>query len=143
MCIRPRLLDADLITMGVLTTPSSKEKATSKDDDNTASAAKKYDVTIQEHQIGVFRLLIAVENTSHGLAQYWKNLVPTTSLTTCYRLTSDIFQIAPVLVVLYALSSAWTGMHEAVEMTITNRVLELVSFDRLLVINDLELISCS
>ena len=115
--------------MGVSTTSSSKENnATSKDDDDTASAAKKYDVTIQEHQIGVFRLLIAIENTTHGLSQYWNNLIPTTSLTTCYRLTSDIFQIAPVMVVLYVLSSAWTGMYEAVEMTVTNRVLRLVCF---------------
>ncbi|RXW11362.1 hypothetical protein EST38_g14494, partial [Candolleomyces aberdarensis] len=95
-------------------------------DDDASAGANKYDVTIQEHQIGVFRLLIAVENNTRGLAQYWKNLVPTTPLATLCRLTSDIYQTAPGLLVLYVLSLAWGGMQQAVEMTITNRVLKLV-----------------
>ncbi|KAJ2925376.1 hypothetical protein H1R20_g11685, partial [Candolleomyces eurysporus] len=111
--------------MGIPTTASLKEKAASKDDDDSAGVAK-YDVTIQEHQIGVFRLLIAFENNSRGLAQYWKNFVPTTPLTTFCRLTSDIYQIAPGLLILYVLSLAWGGMHQAVEMAIMNRVLKLV-----------------
>ena len=86
----------------------------------------------ETHQIGVFRTHISWGGTDSSflnLKSYFNEIL-TGYLPPLYRLLSEIYELAPVLLVVYFVAMFWIGVSQAVEMTIASRTLRSVSGHR-------------
>ncbi|RXW11547.1 hypothetical protein EST38_g14308 [Candolleomyces aberdarensis] len=86
----------------------------------------------ETHQLGVFRTHISWGGSNSSLLNLksYFTEVFTGYLPTLYRLLSDIYALAPVILVLYFMATFWIGISQAVEMSITSRMLQ--SLERVL-----------
>jgi hypothetical protein len=83
----------------------------------------------ETHQLGVFRTHVSWDGTNPSfinLKSYFDEVL-TGYLPTLYRLLSDIYELAPVLLVLYFTAMFWIGISQAVEMSVASRTLRSVS----------------
>lgn len=112
--------------------PDLKEKKDNHDSSKDEKLTGGLD-PYETHQLGVFRTHIFWGNTNtsvFNLKAYFTEIF-TGYMPTLYRLLSEIYSLAPFLLVVYFLSTFWIGISQAVEMTIASQALRSVSVPRI------------
>ncbi|KAF9552397.1 P-loop containing nucleoside triphosphate hydrolase protein [Agrocybe pediades] len=89
------------------------------------ASQKTVESEIREYQYGVWKFKVAdYSATSKSPRQRWNDFI--SSLPLLWRLVSDVFNVAPVLLVLYVLSEIWGGIDSTLMIHFANQILQTI-----------------
>jgi len=81
-------------------------------------------IKISTLQLGVWKVRVAGQSSGFGLQDQIQDI--RSSLPILLRLATDIFTLAPGIVLAFLACQIWEGVEDAIEMHISNRLLRTV-----------------